>query len=585
MTDISAQHKHITKFDRQFFTGKEKFTYIGGGSLGGKAQGLARVHDILFEKIQDKYAPEITVNIPTLTVIATDYFDLFMKQNNLNEIAFSDMRNDRIAHAFQKADLPPQLAGDLRALVTQVHQPLAIRSSSMLEDAMFEPFASVYATKMIANNQFDADIRFRKLAEAVKFIWASTYFKDAKNYIKMTHHTTADEKMAVVIQEVVGRKYQDRFYPHICGVARSYNFYPTGHAKPEDGIVDLALGLGKSIVDDSIAWAFSPKYPKADPPYNTINELLKFSQTEFWGVNMGAPPAYDPINETEYMFRYNINDAETDDTLKYIASTYRMHDDRIITGTGVKGPRLINFAPILRARQIPLVELLKDLLKLCEDTLGNMVEIEFAITLDDKSCAPARFGFLQVRPMVVSNEEVNVEQSELASNGVLAASENVLGNGTIDTIQDIVYVKKDNFEVHSTTAIAKQLEAINNSLVDNRQPYLLIGFGRWGTSDPQGGIPVNFGQISGAKVIIESTLPQMDYIMSQGSHFFHNITSFKVFYFSIDHWGHYKIDWEWLDKQQQVAETEYVRHVKLQAPLIIKVDGRSGRGVISYDRC
>jgi hypothetical protein len=455
----------------------------------------------------------------------------------------------------------------------------------MLEDAMFEPFASVYATKMIANNQFDADIRFRKLAEAVKFIWASTYFKDAKNYIKMTHHTTADEKMAVVIQEVVGRRYQNRFYPHICGVARSYNFYPTGHAKPEDGIVDLALGLGKSIVDDSIAWAFSPKYPKADPPYNTINELLKFSQTEFWGVNMGAPPAYDPINETEYMFRYNISDAEVDGTLKYIASTYRMNDDRIIIGTGIKGPRLINFAPILRARQIPLTELLKDLLKLCEDTLGNMVEIEFAVRLDDKSCAPARFGFLQVRPMVVSNEEVNVEPMELASNGVLAASENVLGNGSVDTIRDIVYVKKDNFEVHSTTTIAKQLEEINGGLVDNRQPYLLIGFGRWGTSDPQGGIPVNFGQISGAKVIIESTLPQMDYIMSQGSHFFHNVTSFKVFYFSIDHWGHYKIDWEWLDKQQQVAETEYVRHVKLQKPLAIKVDGRSGRGVISYDRC
>ena len=583
MPEISEKYKHIVKFDRNFFTGKENFTYIGSGSLGGKAQGLARMQDILVDKMKDKFAPLITVNIPTLTVIATDYFDQFMKTNNLHEVAFSDMRNDRIAHAFQKANLPPQLVGDLRALVNQVHQPLAIRSSSMLEDAMFEPFASVYATKMIPNNQNDADIRFRKLTEAVKFIYASTFFKDAKNYIQMTSHTTHDEKMAVVIQEVVGRRYDERFYPHICGVARSYNFYPSGHAKPEEGIVDLALGLGKSIVDDSIAWSYSPRYPKADPPYNSINELLKFSQTDFWAVNMGSPPAYDPINETEYMFRHNITNAESDGTLKYIASTYDAQNDRIMTGTGINGPRLLNFAPIIRANQIPLTDLLKDLIKLCEDTLGTLVEIEFAVTLDDNGCAPARFGFLQVRPMVVSTEEVDVDPHKLTGDNILASSKNVLGNGTVDNVLDIVYVKKDSFNSRHTRKIAGQLEEVNSTLVKNRQPYLLIGFGRWGTSDPQGGIPVNFGQISGAKVIVESTLPEMDFTMSQGSHFFHNITSFKVFYFSIDHWGQYKIDWDWLNGQEIVTETDFIRHVKLQKPLTIKVDGRSGRGVISHD--
>jgi len=452
----------------------------------------------------------------------------------------------------------------------------------MLEDAMFEPFASVYATKMIPNNQPDTDTRFRKLVEAVKFIYASTFFKDAKNYIQMTSHTTRDEKMAVVIQEVMGKRYGERFYPHICGVARSYNFYPTGHAKPEDGIIDLALGLGKSIVDDSIAWSYSPRYPKSDPPYNNINELLKFSQTEFWCVNMGKPPAFDPVNETEFMFRHNIADAEVDGTLKYIASTYNAQNDRIVTGTGIKGPRLLNFAPIIRAGQIPLNEMLKDILKLCEDVLGTLVEIEFAVTLDDKGCAPARFGFLQVRPMVVSDEKVDVDEHELLSNNVLAGASNVLGNGIVDTITKIVYVKKDSFEARHTPTIAKELEKFNHELVKNREPYLLIGFGRWGTSDPQGGIPVNFGQISGAKVIVESTLPEMDFIMSQGSHFFHNITSFKVFYFSIDHWGQNQIDWNWLDSQEVVGETEFVKQVKLNAPLTIKVDGRCGRGVIIH---
>lgn len=575
-------NQHIAAFDRQFFTGKEKFTYIGSGSLGGKAHGLARISDILQRNIENKYAPDIIVNIPTLAVIATDYFDRFMKQNSLYEVAFSDLRDDRVAHAFQKAELPVQLVGDLRALISQVHQPLAIRSSSMLEDAMFEPFASVYATKMIPNNQFDADTRFKKLVEAVKFIYASTYFKDAKNYIKMTKHTTADEKMAVIIQEVVGSRYGDRFYPHICGVGRSHNFYPTGNARPEDGVVDLALGLGKAIVDDSIAWSYAPSYPKADPPYNSIGELMKFSQTEFWAINMGKPPEYNPIKETEYMFKYNIQDAEQDGTLKYIASTYNRQDDRIITGIGLKGPRLLNFAPILRAGRLPLNELMTDLLKTCEDVIGTEIEIEFALTMDDQSCTPARFGFLQVRPMVVSNEEVEVAPQELYGDKILVAAEKVLGNGVIENIQDIVFVKREKFAASHTLTIANHLEQVNNELVDSKKRYLLIGFGRWGTSDPQGGIPVNFGQISGAKVIVESTLPEMDFMMSQGSHFFHNITSFKVCYFSVNHWGDFKIDWEWLNEQETVSETEFIKHVRLQAPLLIKVDGRSGRGVIRH---
>ncbi len=578
----SPHQNSLPRFDRRFFTGKDRFTYIGSGELGGKAHGLAVIKGVLESKLGDKYLPEISVDIPSLTVITTEYFDLFMKQNDLFEIAYSGERDDVIAHMFQKADLPVQLVGDLRSLVNQVRTPLAIRSSSMLEDAMFEPFASVYATKMVPNNQPDADSRFRILDEAVKFVYASTFFKAASNYMKATYHTTRDEKMAVVIQEVMGTRFGDRFYPHISGVIRSYNFYPTGNAVPEDGVVDLALGLGRMIVDDGVSWSYSLAYPRTDPPFKSTGEMLKYSQTKFWGINMGKPPAYDPIKDIEYMQKYNLGDSEYDGTLRHLASTYDPQNDRIDIGTGTKGPRIISFAPILKAKILPLNELLKDLLKTCEDTLGTMLEIEFAMRLARDNCSQADFGFLQVRPMVVSRANVELSQEDLSGDDVLLASDNVLGNGTIDDIRDIVYILPDRFEVKNTCQIARELETLNRSLVDEKKPYLLIGFGRWGTTDPLGGIPVDFGQISGAKIIVESSMPDYNFVMSQGSHFFHNVTSFKIFYFSLSQGGRYKIDWNWLDKQQTVEETQSARHVVLSTPLRVKVDGRNGSGVIQH---
>lgn len=503
-----------------------------------------------------------------------------MHQNDLYDTGLSNIPDDRIAHAFQNAELPVELLGDLRTLISKVHSPLAIRSSSLLEDAIYEPFAGVYVTKMIPNNQPDTDTRFQKLVEAIKFVYSSVFFKDAKSYIGATKQSIENEKMAVIIQEVVGKRHWDRFYPHISGVARSYNFYPTGHANPEDGVVDLALGLGKTIVDGDRSWTYSPAFPKAVPPYNSIGDLLKETQTEFWTINMGRPPEYDPIKETEYMMKGNLKDAELDGTLDFLASTYVPDRDRISPGIGAKGPRLLNFAPILVNTQIPLNNLIKTLLKLCEDAVGTAVEIEFAITLDNRTGLPARFGFLQVRPMVVSDEKVDVSMDELIGDNILAASENVLGNGIIDGIQDVVYVKPESFSAQNSPHIAMELENLNRKFISSGNPYLLIGFGRWGSSDPWLGINVNWGQISGAKVIVEATLPDMNVELSQGSHFFHNITSLKISYFSVHHEGKYKIKWGWLDRQNVVTEMNYVKHVKLESPLKIKVDGRSGRGVI-----
>ncbi len=562
---------------------------MGSGELGGKASGLAFIKDILSS--QDQNTHDIIVNIPTLTVITTEYFDEFMQQNNLYDAAYSDDLPDYIiAHKFQQANLPVMILGDLRSLIEQAHTPLAVRSSSLLEDALYEPFAGIYETKMIPNNQPSPDVRFNKLDEAIKFVYASTFFKQAKDYLKATHHRIEDEKMAVIIQEVVGLRHNDTFYPHISGVARSHNFYPTGRAKPEDGVVNLALGLGKTIVDGGLSWFYAPAYPKVFPPHGAASDLLRQTQLHFWAVNMGKSPEYDPTKETEYLVQPHIIDAEKDGTLDWIASTYDAQSDRIQIGMYDKGPRIITFAPILALRRIPLNDEIQSLLARCKEVVGNDIEIEFAVTYDPESKLPTRFGFLQVRPMVVSDELVDITESELSGERVLITSENVLGNGTVDTITDIVYVKPETFDTKDTQRIAAEIADMNYTIGQEGRKYLLIGFGRWGSADPWLGIPVNWSQINGAKVIIEATLPQMNPDLSQGSHFFHNITSFQVLYFSVKHSGkagHFHlspfkggIDWNWLEQQDVIEATQFVRHIQLTSPLQVKVNGRKGIGVI-----
>ncbi len=577
---ISVDAASLPQFDRDFFGSAEVLTCLGSGSIGGKASGLAFIRNVLTKFSSGRSDDGITLGIPRLAVLATDAFDRFMDENDLYDIALSGASDERIAHAFQKARLPALLVGDLRALIGSVQTPLAIRSSSLLEDAMYEPFAGVYATKMIPNNQAGIDTRFQRLREAIKYVYASAFFKSARDYIAATGKDSAEEKMAVISEEVVGSRHGDRFYPDIAGVARSFNFYPTGRAKPEQGVIDLALGLGKSIVDGGLVWTYSPPFPRVTPPVGSPSELLKMTQTTYWAVNMGRPAEYDPVRETEYMIRGNLKDAELDGTLRFTASTYRPQDDRLVSGTGPDGPRVLTFAPILADNEIPLNKLLKELLESCEEAVGSPVEIEFAVTLDSRHARPARLGFLQVRPMVVSDETVEIDAGEMQGDNVLAASDAVLGNGTTDGIEDIVYVRPDQFEARHTRTIAGQLAEINRELRTEKRRYLLVGFGRWGSSDQWLGIPVEWGQISGAGAIVEATLPDMDVDLSQGSHFFHNISSFQICYFMIRHSGSFAVDWPWLEGQREVSSTEFVRHVRLEKPLTIKVDGRKGQGVI-----
>jgi len=567
--------------NKGFFSSNIPISFLGDGELGGKAKGLENIQSFIKNEINEDDFSDFNISIPKMIVLRTDIFDLFMRINNLYEIALSDASDDRIAQAFQKADLPFDILADLRMIVSEVKQPLAVRSSSLLEDSVNEPFAGIFGTKMTPNNQLDKDVRFRKLVEAIKYVYASTFFKAPKQYIQATKHNIADEKMALIIQEVVGNKHDEYFYPEVSGVARSYNFYPTGGAKPEDGVVNLAFGLGKTIVDGGVSWAYSPRFPRKDPPFKSVGDMMKFSQLHFWAVNLGKPSNYDPTKEAEYLIETHISDVKKTGTLKKVVSTYDMRDDRVWPGQFGDGPNIVTFAPILHSSDIKLNELVLKILEVSEKVSNSPVEIEFAVTLsgnDEKK--PYKFGLLQVRPMVVSDEDVEISDEELVAVETIIVSENVLGNGEIENIENIVFVKPETFSSKNTHQIAKEIEAINKKFLEKNEKYILIGFGRWGTTDAWAGIPVDWSQISAAKVIIESGLENMIQEMSQASHFFHNVTSFKVLYFSIPFLQNDKIKWTWINNLETQEETEFVKHVKTKSPLLIKANGKKGKGVV-----
>lgn len=567
----------LPRFDRLLFRGNAGLSRIGSGDIGGKAQGLLRAQQLLAAQFADAALP---VSVPRAAVIATDVFDAFLQRNDLREATAGDLPDDRIAHAFMQAELPAEVVGDLRALVAETGAPLAVRSSSRLEDALLRPFAGVYATKMIPNHEPEADLRFRRLCEAIKLVYASTFARAARDYARSVAADVAAEKMAVIVQEVVGDRYGQRFYPAVSGVARSWNYYPAADVPPAAGVVSLALGLGKTIVDGGVCWSYAPPLPQAPPPYADVGDLLRRSQSRFWAVNMGRPPSYDPTRETEYLLQAGLDDADYDDTLRFVASTYDPGSDRLSPGTHGQGPRAVTFAPLLQLEVLPLNDLLRQLLAAFERELGGAVEIEFALAIRSGPPAHGRLGFLQVRPMAAGGDAIDLDAKALQHPQALLCSDRVMGNGVDDTIADVVYVRPENFTAAATPQIAAELARIDQALLAAGRPYLLIGFGRWGSSDPWLGIPVDWSQIAGARVIVESTLPTMDTEPSQGSHFFHNLASFRVGYFMVHHDARPGIAWHRLDALPAVAESQLIRHVRLVQPLHVAIDGRSARGVI-----
>ncbi len=578
---MTSADNNAQSFDRVFFEEAGAFKQIGAGGIGGKASGLRKAREILRHNPSPEAQNRVGVEVPSVAVIATDTFDAFMRRNLLVPEELTGIPDERIAHRFLGGDFPAEYVGDLRAVVEgTTGRPLAVRSSSLLEDALAHPFAGVYQTKMVPNNHPDPSVRFQRLLEAVKFVYASAYFRDATDYLSALGNHGQEEKMAVVIQEVVGTAFDERFYPHLSGVCRSYNFYRSGSARPEDGVVNLSLGLGKTIVDGGISWAYSPTRPRARPPFVSIADMLKNTQLRFWAVNVGAEPPYNPAQETEYLLNCDLREAEYDGSLRFLASTFDTNRDRLIPGTGTPGARVLDFAPLLQLELWPVNDTISRLLKLFERETGNAVEVEFAMTLPAREDGTPRLAVLQVRPMMVSTDRVDVPDYGCGDPGLVVYSSRVMGNGRLEDISNVVYVRPDRFERQHTARIAGELETLNRRLTESGIPFVLIGFGRWGSTDPWLGIPVSWAQISGAAVIVEATLPDFDVEPSQGAHFFHNMASFGIGYFSVHHASDCPIDWDWLGRQHVVSETEHIRHVEVNQPLEVIMDGRSGRGAI-----
>jgi hypothetical protein len=576
---MSVMDKYpIPEFARGTWDSGEIISRIGTGAIGGKASGLVLLAREFLAGLAPADFPEFQITIPRLVVVGTGVFESFMEMNELWELALSGASEERIAHAFLQASLPPEVVGDLRDFISQVETPLAVRSSSLLEDALDHPFAGVYSTKMIPNNQPDSDTRYQRLDEAIRFIYATTFFNAARNYFKGSGQDHSSERMAVVIQEVVGNRHEDRFYPVISGVCRSFNYYPNGAAKPTDGVANLALGLGRQIVDGGLSWGYCPAYPASPPPFNSVGDRLRSTQTTFWSVNMGTPPPPDPMGETEFLLNDDLSTAERDGVLDHLASTYDPQSDRLRLGISGQGPRVLDFAPILVGDTLSLNKLITRMLPLAERTAGCPVEMEFA--LDRNAEGQHRVCLLQMRPMVIPEGESKVSPVELKDAGVVLASENALGHGTKDDIRDIIYIKPEDFDIARSRAVASEVEKFNNELLAAGRPYVLIGFGRWGSSDPWLGVPVDWGQLSGAKVIVEAPYRDLNPDPSQGAHFFHNLISFGVFYFTIRGQGSSRVDWEWLEHQPLVREGRYLRHVRLENNLQVRVDGLAGLGLV-----
>ena len=572
----------IAEFYRESFDEYLTFSRIGEGSIGGKARGLAFLDSLIKRnKILDKYE-NVNVTIPRTVVLCTDVFDEFMEQNDLYKVALAENASDEdILQSFIQARLPFRIHEDLYIFLSVITNPIAVRSSSLLEDSYYQPFAGVYSTYMIPNIPNDERLMMELLSDAIKSVYASAFYRDSKAYMAATLNVIDEEKMDIVLQEVCGRRFGDRFYPSFSGVARSINFYPIEPEKPEDGTASVALGLGKYIVDGGLSLRFSPKYPGNILQMSSPDSALRETQKTFYALNLD-PESFQPsLDDGINLMKLKVSEAEKDGSLRNIASTYDFHNNVIRDGTHYKGKRIISFSNILQHGVFPLADILNTTLKIGQREMNKPVEIEFAVNLSNKKDMPAVFNLLQIRPIVHNKELIEVDLSGISRGEAIVLCDNALGNGVIDNIRDLVYVKPDSFDPSRSNQMAEIVNKQNTVLRENGRNYVLIGPGRWGSTDPWLGIPVKWPQISSARVIIESGLEDFRIDPSQGTHFFQNLTSFNVGYFTINPFlneGFYNVDY--LNALDPYYEDEFIRHIRFIHPMTIKIDGRKNRGVI-----
>ncbi len=570
----------VPAFDPKTFGTDHSIAQLGTGSIGGKAMGLVQIQNEILPRFDASQFEGVTVRVPQAVVIAADVFSEFMDRNHLWKIVQEELPDNQITAQFQKATQSEWFREHLRAVLAMLRNPLAIRPSSYLEEIHQRAFACVYTSKMIPNTETSEDARYRRLSGAVKLAWASTFFSSAVVSRRAAGYADDAEKMGVVLQEITGRRYGNRFYPTLSALARSYNHYPVPGNKREDGVVTLALGLGKTISDGEHVWSYCPHRPTAPPPFKSNAELLKYTQTRFWAVNVGDPPPPDPMRESACLLRQGFADAEADGTLTYLASTYDVSSDQLRSGIGGPGPRVLNFAPLLESRSIPFTPMMENLLELSCNVFNGEAEIEIAANLDPDRALPMEVSFLQVRPMLTPGERSPVEEVDLEGSNIVVASDNCLGHGSRNDLIDIVYMRPQNFDRGTTRSMVSELDAVNRGLVEEGRSGIFIGLGRWGTTDDRFGVPVKWGQISAARVIVEATLPDAPTMLSHGTHFFHRLLSNQVLYMSVEHDGSGRIDWDWLDQQPSIWESRYVRHVRVSDPLEVRIDCATRYGLI-----
>jgi CheY-like chemotaxis protein len=567
----------VAEFDSTRFDFGSDFYRIGGGSIGGKARGVAFARRLLGEHRMRRRHPGVTVGIPETVVIGTQVFEEFLEHNGLRSFALECTDDEEIYRRFEAGQFGNEFFRELQAFVGLADWPIAVRSSSLLEDSQQRPFAGVYATLMLRNNDPDPVKRRRALGRAVKRVYASTFTQAAKAYIAATPYRLEEERMAVMLQRVIGARHGERYYPHFSGVVRSHNFYPVEPARASDGVAAVALGLGRAVMAEGVSLRFAPSHPRHLLEMSTVEDVLANSQRRFWALPLGEGDTSTPVTEEVC----EIEVAEEDGVLDRLASTYSPENDAIYDGTSRAGTRLVTFAPILKQRLMPLPEILNDLMEIGADGMGMPVEIEFAATLSDEPGVPHEFSVLQMRPMSVLAESEAVEISAADRARALVRTRRILGHGRVEGLRDVLVVDHKRFERAASPAAAAEIGRINAGLVEAGTPYLLIGVGRLGSRDPWLGIPVTWDQVSGARVIVEAGLRDLRVTPSQGSHFFQNLIAFNVGYFTVNEgFDEGFVDWDWLDEQKAVSARDHVRHLRLAEPLDVAMDGKNGEGVV-----
>ncbi|MBW6516515.1 MAG: hypothetical protein K0B81_07885 [Candidatus Cloacimonetes bacterium] len=571
----------IVSFNEDSLTDEKQIVRLSEGSLGGKGRGLAFLNALMETMEFDDYFPDIHIKLPCTAIICTDEFDSFIERNKLN-LDFTKYSDYEIDRMFVEAQLSDELMSRLRIYLNIIRKPIAVRSSGLLEDSQSQPFAGVYRTFMLPNNHPDDEIRLLRLCNAIKLIFASIYLKNTRNYIEGINFKIEEEKMAVILQTVVGKQYNSYYYPHFSGVAQSYNYYPTSYMKHNDGIVSLAVGLGKSVVDREKSYSFCPRYPRIEfmPPFRVV----EYSQSHFYAINLQSNELDLVKGEEESLVKKKIENNEKEGPLINVTSIWDYENNAFLEGTFVKGPRVITFRSITHFNLIPLSDILNLILQIGEKAMGIPVEIEFAVNLEedpsdeDEKQLPA-FYLLQIRPLNVSKERLSIDLNSIDKKESLLFSSCALGNGVIDGIHDLIYLVPDLFDNSKTLQMRDEIEFLNETLRKENRYYILIGPGRWGSSDRFLGIPVKWAQINRAKVIVEVGLKNFIVEASQGSHFFQNVFAMNVGYFTIPY-SENSINWIWLNKQKIHQKTDHFIHLRSNNPFLTKIDGRKGAAII-----